>query len=128
VTQRQREDIAKRTSISAWMEVEIDPETRKPYLTVKARNDTGFPLFEWSISGSDGSIHLCSTEAGPVVPDMNRYIIQSEGAPDHVHAVPLTVEFRDRLGVLWLRDRMGQVRRLDALSACPNPTIGSHGS
>ena len=64
-------------------------------------------------------MHLCSQENGPIVPDMSRYLLSTEQPPDQARAVALAVEFRDRLGKLWLRDRSGQVAVLSVEAAAP---------
>lgn len=126
VIQRRAEDVSKRTAIAAWMDVEIDPERGQPYWTVKVRNDTGLPVFQWAITSSNGSVHLCSQENGPIVPDMSRYLLTAGEPPDQARAVALVLEFRDRLGKLWERDVSGRVGALRALSGCPN-AVGSDG-
>ena len=120
VIQRHAEDVSKRTAIAAWMDVEVDPERGQPYWTVKVRNDTGLPIFQWAITSSNGSVHLCSQENGPIVPDMSRYLLAAEEPPDQSRAVALVLEFRDRLGKLWKRDDSGRVGALRAMSGCPN--------
>ena len=120
VIQRHAEDVGRRTAIAAWMDVELDPERGQPYWTVKVRNDTGLPVFQWAITSSNTSVHLCSQENGPIVPDLSRYLLSAEEAPDQTRAVALVLEFRDRLGKLWQRDVSGRVGALRALSPCPN--------
>jgi hypothetical protein len=120
VMQRHAEDVGRRTAIAAWMDVEVDPERGQPYWTVKVRNDTGLPVFQWAITSSNTSVHLCSQENGPIVPDLSRYLLSAEEAPDQTRAVALVLEFRDRIGKLWQRDVNGSVGALRALSPCPN--------
>ena len=120
VIQRHEEDIRKRTAIAAWMDVEVDPDRGQPYWAVKVRNDTDLPVFEWGINSSDGSVHLCSQESGPIVPDMSWYLLSAEQPPDQARALALAVEFRDRLGKLWRRDSRGSVSALTVRSRCPN--------
>lgn len=120
VIQRHEEDVRKRTALAAWMDVEVDPDRGQPYWAVKVRNDTDLPVFEWGINSTDGSVHLCSQENGPIVPDMSRYLLSTEQPPDQARAVALAVEFRDRLGKLWQRDSSGQVAGLSVRSRCPH--------
>lgn len=120
VIQRHAEDVGKRTAIAAWMDVEVDPERGQPYWTVKIRNDTGLPVFQWAITSSNASVHLCSLENGPIVPDMSRYLLSADEPPDQARAAALVLEFRDRLGRLWQRDASGRVGALRSLSPCPN--------
>jgi hypothetical protein len=120
VIQRHEEDVRKRTALAAWMDVEVDPASGRPYWAVKVRNDTDLPVFEWGINSADGSVHLCSQENGPIVPDMSRYVLSTEQPPDQARAVALAVEFRDRLGKLWLRPSSGQVAGLSMRSRCPH--------
>ena len=121
VIQRHAEDVGKRTAVAAWMDVEVDPERAQPYWTVKIRNDTGLPIFEWGIGSASGTVHLCSAEQGPIVPDLSRYLLAAEEPPDQARAVALSLEFRDRLGTLWQRDVSGKIGPVTALSGCPNP-------
>ena len=120
VIQRHAEDIGGRTAVAAWMDVEVDPDRGQPYWTVKVRNDTGLPIFEWGITSSTSSVHLCSRENGPIVPEMSRYLLAAEEPPDQARAVALVLEFKDRLGKLWQRDASGEVRTLRTLAPCPN--------
>ncbi len=120
VIQRQAEDIGRRTAVAAWMDVEVDPDRGQPYWTVKIRNDTGLPIFAWGITSPTRSVHLCSRENGPIVPDMSRYLLSAEEPPDQARAVALVLEFRDRLGKVWRREASGEVGSLTALTRCPN--------
>ena len=120
VIQRHSEDVGNRTAIAAWMDVEVDPERGQPYWTVKVRNDTGLPVFEWTIGSASGTVHLCSRENGPIVPDLSRYLLTADEPPDQSRAVALSLEFRDRLGKLWQRDTSGTVVGVPALTPCPN--------
>jgi hypothetical protein len=110
VVQRRVQLLRERTALSAWMDLEADAEGR-PHWVVKALNGTGLPILAWNIESDSGLVHLCSLEQGPLVPDVNRYDPKLDMQPDPMITLPLAVEFTDRQGESWRRERTGHLLR-----------------
>ena len=118
IVQRRFQSLRERTALSAWMDLEADADGRAHWV-VKAMNDTGLPIFAWTIESDGGIVHLCSQEQGPLVPDVNRYNPKLDWEPDPAGTLPLSVEFTDREGDSWRREMTGHLVRSAEPHPCP---------
>ena len=108
----------RRTSIFAWMEVKEDPEDRKPYWAIIIQNNTGPPIFDWSIDSSLGDLHLCQDDVGPIVPGEREYLVELDEVPDQAGARSLEICFRSDDGDVWMRGADGSVVRGKTIPRC----------
>lgn len=95
------------TQIFCWLEPRETGDSRDWLLCFE--NNTGIPIYNWSVTLVGKEKTISSTDFGPLRPKSSQLRIEELSGMQHVSIPPIRLTFTDPVGLTWTRTEEGKL-------------------